>query len=79
MFAIDFPPGFNSLPHAYNLPVSAAARGKFPLRFGRQSLACPLRVGCGVFVGDLYHGIFLAAFEVAVRPGRDAASSRRAR
>src|SRR6266545_4442300 len=36
-----------------DLLLQAAARGVFPLRFGRQALACPARVGGGVVPGDV--------------------------
>ena len=62
------PPGCSSLPHAIPLPIEPAARGELELRFGRQPLARPLRVGQRVLPGDVHDRMILAALRCAARP-----------
>src|SRR5580765_4093822 len=40
---------------------AAAAGGKLPFSFRRQTFAGPLRIGLGVFVSDVHDGIILFA------------------
>jgi hypothetical protein len=44
--------------------------GEFPLRFGGQALAGPLRIGQSVFIGDLDDGVVVLAVDVALRTER---------
>ncbi len=47
--------------------AAIAARGELPLRFGRQGLAGPARVGLDIGVGDVHDRVVVAAFQRAVR------------
>src|SRR4029077_19481910 len=46
----------------------AAACRELPFRFGWQALASPIRVGHGIFVSDLHHGIIFFALNIGPWP-----------
>ncbi len=50
--------------------VEPAARGELPLGLGRQLLAGPRRVGLGVAIGDVDHGMVVEPLVGAARPIR---------
>src|SRR5215470_10864004 len=43
--------------------IESAAGGEFPLRLSRQLLARPARIGLGVPVGDMHHGVVFEPLE----------------
>ena len=61
-------PGRELVAPGVDRPLQPPARGVLPLRLGGQRLARPRRVGLGVAVGDLGHGVVLAAVHAAPRP-----------
>jgi hypothetical protein len=48
--------------------VEAAARSELPLRFGRQVLSRPFRVGQGVRISHMDDGMIVQPVDVALRP-----------
>src|SRR5207253_3661167 len=57
------------------LLLEASTRSELPLGFGRQTLACPRRVGIGVVPRNMHHGVLPAFLDIGARsfrmtPGR---------
>ncbi len=65
----EFPARLELIAPRIELAAQASARSKLPLGFRRQSLARPLRVGRGISVGHLDHGVILVALDATLRAG----------
>src|SRR5215470_13452476 len=51
------------------LAVATAARGKFPLRFGRKLASAPARIGQRILVGDMHDRMIVLARNRAAGTG----------